>query len=158
MTKAVFQKTLGGLRPTDDDGEAIMAGIKIGALVMVEVIKARNLQHHRLFMALVQKVFENQERYEIKEHMLTALKVALGHCDTIIAKDGNPAYIPKSISFAKMDQTAFNAFYNRAVDIVIRHWLPGVTSEELKNEVWDMVGGSIAAPPSADKADEETTG
>ncbi len=156
MTKAVFQKTLGGLRPTDDDGEAIMAGIKIGALVMIEVRKSRNLQHHRLFFALVKIVFDNQDHYESKEHLLTALKVAIGHCDTIIAKDGNTVYIPKSINFAKMDQTAFEAFYNMAVDIVIRHWLPGVTSEELKNEVWDMVGGSIAAPPRTDKADEES--
>jgi hypothetical protein len=49
-------------------------------------------------------------------------------------------YIPKSISFAKMSQEEFSAFYNRCCDLIAKHFLPGVTSAELHAEVALMIG------------------
>lgn len=138
MASVLLQRSLTGLSPMDDLGREFLAGYKQGDLIRVKTTKVRNPQHHRLFFALVNIVYDNQDHYESVEHLLTALKIALGHCDTVICKDGNPAYIPKSISFAKMDQTEFDAFFNRAVELVCKHFLPGVKDEDLRREILDM--------------------
>ena len=129
----------GALRPMSNAAAAVLGKIKQGAEVMVEVTRPRNIRHHRLFFALVQIIFNNQDRYESEEHLLTALKVALGHCETIVLQSGAPAYIPKSIAFAKMDQVAFDGFFENACQVAIKHWLPTVTSEQLRDEVLEMV-------------------
>ena len=41
-----------------------------------------------------------------------------------------------------MDQTEFSKFYDRVCDILAKHFLPGVTSAELKAEVSLMIGVS----------------
>ncbi len=57
-----------------------------------------------------------------------------------IKYDGKVAYLPKSISFAKMDQTEFDQFFDRTVELVCKHFLPGVRDEDLRREVLEMVG------------------
>jgi hypothetical protein len=47
--------------------------------------------------------------------------------------------IPKSIAFHKMDQTEFEAFYDRCIDKIARHFLPGVKSEDLRREVEELI-------------------
>ena len=128
------------LVPASQHAENIIRKIPRNHVVKVTIERPRNIKHHRKFWALLQLVFQNQEHYESLEHMVTALKVALGHCDSVICKDGNVAYIPKSISFAKMDQVAFDEFYGKAVDLVCRHFLPGCDRDELTREVERMVG------------------
>lgn len=48
-------------------------------------------------------------------------------------------YIPKSISFAAMDQAGFDEFYNRCLDAIAQHFLPGVSSEELRQQVEEFL-------------------
>jgi hypothetical protein len=132
---AFFHRDLGAFRPASPEAEAMLQKIKLGDVVRIKVERPRNIQHHKKFFALVGLVFRNQDHYQSQEHLLTALKVALGHCDTVICKDGNPAYIPLSISFAKMDQTEFDAFYTRTLDLIAKHFLPGIDKEDLRNEV-----------------------
>lgn len=141
MTKIVLRKNFNSFvpDPTDPAAADFMKSLRHGEFITVEAKRPRNIQHHRLFFALVKIVFENQERYETEEHLLAALKVGLGHCDTVILKSGATAFLPRSISFAKMDQPAFNAFFDKAVDLVVKHFLPGVDSDALRQEVLDMV-------------------
>ena len=139
MGSIVLERSLTGLSPVDEQGRAILARYKQGELIRVKTSRVRNSQHHRLFFALLNLVYENQSRYTSMEHMLTALKVALGHCDTVILKDGSPPYIPKSISFASMDQDEFNDFYDRTVKLVCMEILPGVKDEILRREVLEMI-------------------
>lgn len=140
MASILLQRSLSGLSPIDEIGQEALRSIAIGDLIRVRMTKLRNPQHHRLFFALVNKVYENQDHYHNVEHFLTALKVALGHCDTVICKNGNTAYIPKSISFARMDQIEFDQFFNKAVDLICRDFLPGVKSDDLRREVLEMIG------------------
>jgi hypothetical protein len=39
-----------------------------------------------------------------------------------------------------MDQSAFDIFYDRVCDLIAAHFLPGVTSDQLKAEVETMIG------------------
>lgn len=141
MTTPLFmRKHHGALRPENAAAVAAVEKIANGATVKVSISQPRNMKHHRLFWALMRLVWENQEHYENVDHMVVALKVALGHCDTVITKDGGTAYIPKSISFAKMDQTAFNEFWDRCLHLICKYFLPGADREELTREVYRMIG------------------
>jgi hypothetical protein len=39
-----------------------------------------------------------------------------------------------------MDQTAFSDFYNRVCDLICKHFLPGVESDALREDVEIMCG------------------
>lgn len=140
MTVILLQKRLGSLYPADIEAKEALQKFPQGEFLRVKLSRPRNLAHHRLFFALLHIVFDNQEHYKQFDHMLTALKVALGHCDTVICKDGKVAYLPRSISFAAMDQTAFDKFFNRTCDLLAERFLSGVSADELKREVAGMIG------------------
>lgn len=135
MTEIIMAKALNSLRPIDEAGEELLQKIKFRALVKVKITRSRNLKHHAKFFALMRIVYSNQERYTNPDHLLTALKIAAGWTEAIIMPSGNQYLIPKSIAFDKMDQTEFEVFYDRALDIVIEHFLPGVGREDLANEI-----------------------
>lgn len=143
-TEALMRKEFGALRPVDAAGKDLIDHIGKGELVKVKISRPRNAGHHRKFFALLNLVFENQEHYPTLDHMLVALKVALGHCDTVILKNGQTAFIPRSISFAKMDQTEFEAFWDKACQIITKHFLPGVTKAQLEREVLELMGAEAA--------------
>ena len=135
----LMRKTLGSLRPVDDRGSEMLHKIANGDMVKCEITRPRNLAHHRLFFALLNLVFSNQDRYEAFDMFRAAFTIALGHCDVMALPGGKVGYVPKSISFAKMDQGEFSAFYNQAVDLVCAKWLPGVSSDDVRREVLEMV-------------------
>ena len=142
MTKFLAIKKLNTLRPLDEAGEVALGSIGDGETVTVEIRKTRNPQHHRMFWALMTLVWDNldHERYPTVENFVAAVKIGTGHRETVFLPNGKEIYIPKSISFSKMDQMEFGAFYDRVCDLIAEHWLPGVTSAELKAEVSIMIG------------------
>jgi hypothetical protein len=142
--KFLCRRELGSLRPIDEAAEDEFRKLKLGATVMVEVKRLRNPKHHQLYWALVSKVFDNQSRYETREKLHDALKLACGVYDLLEMPDGKVHKIPGSIAFERMDQTQFGDFYNRVCDVIAAHFLPGVTSEELKAEVSEMIGVQAA--------------
>jgi hypothetical protein len=133
--RSVFVKDWGALKPADKDAEAIIAKVKHGDFVMVEVVRQRNIRHHRKFFALMHLVFENQTRYEVFEDFLDAVKVATGHRSVMFLSDSKVMIKPKSIAFHKMDQDQFNAFYDKVLDLVVTRIMPGVDKEELAREI-----------------------
>lgn len=135
-----FRKELGKLTPADDAAQAALAKIKFGAEVQVEIKRPRNIAHHRKFWSLANLVADNQEHYETPEQVVAALKAATGHCDWLPMKDGkHMVAIPKSIAFHKMNQTEFAAFYDKCINVVASHFLPGVDSTALREEVEEFL-------------------
>jgi len=139
MAKLFCIKVDGVLRPSTEWAEETLAKIKNGTQVQVEIKQPRNIQFHRLFFAMIKLAHQNQDHYETPELLLVALKVALGHVETVIAKDGNTVYIPKSISFAKMDELEFRDFFDHAADLIVKHMLQGTDKEDFKREVEAML-------------------
>ena len=137
--KLLFRKQLGALRPADEGGEEALSKIANGDLVMLEFKRPRNPSHHRLFFALLNIVYSNQDTYDTFEGFRAGFTISLGWCDTAIGRDGTVGFTPKSISFASMDQTAFDVFFDDAVNLVCQRWLPTVTNEELRREIQEMV-------------------
>jgi hypothetical protein len=146
LARFLAAKTIGGFRPIDEAGEEFMRRIKRGEVVSIEVKRPRNIQHHRLFWALMTIVWQNhdQERYPTVEDLVAAVKIAAGHRTRIQLPGGEVGFIPGSIAFHKMSQDDFGAFWERVVDLVCAHFLPGVTPEALRAEVENMTG--LAAP------------
>src|SRR3990167_7591673 len=134
MTRAIFVKHLQSLRPTDEASEELLRHIGQGELVSVEIKRPRHLGWHRRYFAMLQIVFANQSYYKSLDDLLDVCKLAVGHYRTVRTKQGD-VRIPKSISFASMDQTEFEAFYDRACDWVSQEVIPGLQRHDLDEEV-----------------------
>ncbi len=134
----IFRKTLGGFVPINTIAEETHAKVKLGDEVTLTLRRPRNLAHHKKFWAIAQKVFENQEHYLTVEDVVTAFKFAISHTRKIRTKHGI-IEIPESIAFDKMDQTEFEAFYERFVKFLISEVIPGLDRAELEGELLEMV-------------------
>jgi len=76
--------------------------IHAGEMVSAEIKRPRNILFHRKFFALLNMGFSNQDHYDIFEDFKNIMIMKTGYYHSIITKKGL-VYIPKSISFAKMD-------------------------------------------------------
>lgn len=133
--KALFARRLTMLAPADDAAREAVNSLSAGELVMLEVRRPRNLAFHRKFFGLVQIVFENQERFSTVERLLTAIKLEAGwYEDGPVEAGGKITYLPKSISFARMDALEFERFYREALDAITR-LLPHLNAEDLEGVV-----------------------
>ena len=138
----MLRKHAGALKAADEASAEALAGIKMGEVVSCQIKRPRNLAHHRLFWALMQKVAENQSHYADAEQVCAAFKIATGHCDYVQTSHGMVG-IPKSISFSKMSQEEFRAFFNKALDYLTTHVIPGLDSKTLEREVNDMIAVKV---------------
>lgn len=135
--KAVLIKTPKGLRgSTPADHEAWtrfrrkLETMTPGKWLRFEWSTPRNGPHHRKMMALFQLVTENSETYNTVERVLTAVKVIVGHFETLPdPRTGELVTVPKSIAFDAMDQEDFEKFYSAALDGILQHILPTMPRE-----------------------------
>jgi len=122
----------------DSDAEAVKA-IPIGESVVSKYIKTRNIKHHNKFFGMLNKVALNipesmPKQYENPEHLLDEIKFQVGHVEIHVTLGGKVEHKPKSIDFARMDQVAFEKFYNRAVDVILKYFLKDLSKEEFDEE------------------------
>jgi hypothetical protein len=75
-----------------------------GEMVEIRTHRERVGSFHRKHMAFEQRVFEAQERFDSFEQFRNWLKVGAGHCDWIPGPRGAVIPVPKSISYAKLEQ------------------------------------------------------
>lgn len=96
--------------------------LRITSEYKCDLRKARNPDHHRKGFALIKLIFDSQEKYTTIEDVLTELKLLTGWYRHHVRSNGEIVYLPKSISFADMDQTEFEEFYDRAIDVAINQY------------------------------------
>lgn len=142
MARFLAIKHLNALRPADELGEAAIRKIAHGEIVSVEIKRPRNLKHHRMFWALMSLVHDNidHDRYPTVEDLVAAVKISAGLRTRIELPNGEIGFIPGSIAFHKMDQDEFSKFYDRVCDLIAKHFLPGVKTDDLRREVEIMIG------------------
>lgn len=137
-----------GLFPVDDEAGDVLSKTKLGTDVTADVKRRRNPRHHRLFFAIIKFLSEHSQQFEQVpiEKIKTAVKLAVGHVDTFIdSQTGEVAYVVRSISYAAMDQTEFNAFFDEACKVIANRWMPaGTTPESVRKELLLMVDGPNA--------------
>ena len=138
--------TPAGLVPLDDMDWEQKKQLRLGSDVRVHITMPRNLRFHKKFMALLRLTLDNlpediQQSMHIYsiEAMLAAVKIDLGYYDTIQVSGRNVVKL-RSISFAKMDEAAFERFYDLAVTDILNNYLQGADRNLLLQEVEETIG------------------
>lgn len=141
----IMRRSGQSLVPVDEAGFEDLDLIK-SDFVLVLVKQERNLAFHRKFMALIRLIYQNQSRYTSVDELLDVIKVLVGHSRVAISPNGEEVHSPKSISFAKMSEPEFRAFFDKVVDAVCQHIIPGLQREDLEREILELIGIPYATP------------
>lgn len=142
--EVLLKKTWEGFVPADEEALEALSKIKVGEVVKASIVKPRNVGFHRKFFAMARLVFDNQDQYDNFNVFLNiVVKTITGHVDTVIKEHNGKtyvAYVPKSISFAAMDQHEFEDFYWRALDGLCRRYMHDTDPDTVDQRVTELVG------------------
>lgn len=129
-----------GLVPLYDDDYDQKKRLRNGSRVRCHITRVRNTEHHKKFFALINLAWEYQpERvrrffHESIDGFRATLTIAAGHYDTVFCMATNSwIQVPKSISYANMDQTEFEKLYNDVLAVICTDFLTEVSEEEFNN-------------------------
>src|SRR4051812_3219687 len=120
MSDFYARRVNNALLPDGDESIAEFAKLPFGKSLRVEVRQPRNVQFHKLYFALCKRIADGIG--STSENISDVLKVATGHVHIIRTKSYGDVTVPKSISFAKMDQTEFSGFFERCVKVIYDEW------------------------------------
>ena len=130
-------RTSTGLRPYTDDDYKEMKKIKVGSIVKANIVRPRNIKFHRKFFSLIRAAWDcltEQQRTNLRsiDTFREQLLITSGFSEPLYDLNGQKFLErAKSISFAKMDEPAFNEVYNRVLDTIITIlYADGVTEDE----------------------------
>jgi len=136
-----------GLVPLDDADWQLKKQLRLGSDVRVQVTMPRNIKFHRKFFALLNitldnlpETIQNAQCIFSVEALLAALKIDMGYYD-IFKVNGHHVAKLRSISFAKMDETQFEHFYDLAVTDILNNYLKGTDRNYLLQEVEQFITG-----------------
>lgn len=135
-----------GFLPASDDAIAVHNRLEEFEVAWFKPLKVRCPKDLRRYWALMTMCAENCERIEMpyggvmlvkdKEDVSDAVKLCAGHCTTIFDMNCKPVYqIPKSISFANMEQTDWEKYWPKVTEVVMERIMPGISSETIELEL-----------------------
>ena len=125
----------------DDRARDVVRRWGRGEVRKCSVTAARNIKFHRYWFALLHEVYANQNQFDDFESFRAYVTVLAGHSmDYVHESTGEFIQIPKSISFAAMDEDEFAVFFRKACDVMIEKFLPGVKYRHLRDELERAVG------------------
>tara|TARA_R110000772_G_scaffold35637_5_gene85824 strand:+ start:3747 stop:4163 length:417 start_codon:yes stop_codon:yes gene_type:complete len=93
-----------------------------GDIFFYTVVKERNIGNHRRFFALIKMVFENQDHYNNIDQLRADLLKSAGHYTKRFTFWGEEVTDPKSISFASMDEVAFEDLFRDVTTEIVKHF------------------------------------
>lgn len=128
---------LAPLAPMDSDA---LAKLPSGKALKVKVTRARSVPQHRLYFSMLNLVCENLDSPIQPKALHEWVKLRCGVSADIPLKNGKVDIVPGSISFEEMDQTEFQAFFDKAKELIIEHIIPGLNSDALEREARAMLG------------------
>ena len=141
MTAPVFlRRTLRGFEPASDASAEALRKIKLGDVVRADVRRPRNVKMHNRYWALVAFIWQNQSHFATMEDLHEAIKFRVGLVEPLRLPDGTEIQRAGSINFAAMDQTRFEAFWDKVCEYICRDVLPGVSRADLERELMQLVG------------------
>lgn len=103
------------LMPVDEHSLNALKQYGEGEIIRVKLMKDRNPRHHRLFFALLNCIYKNQEKYLSQEALRFAITIQAGWVNEIKLSGDKVTLQPKSISWGKMDQHEFTEYYAAAL-------------------------------------------
>jgi hypothetical protein len=130
MMEIYMIKTEQGLKPLyPSDLEAFN---KLKGEYKVTVTNPRNYRFHKKYFALLNLAFANQDQFDEFTAFRYIIQMKAGYY-TPVKTDKGVAYLPDSISFAKMSEEDFSELYNKVLDIICE--LLDVSDSEIEKEL-----------------------
>jgi hypothetical protein len=148
-----YQPGKGAIPATSADAEAMDAltqGVSYRAVFTRA--QGRSLRQHRMLFALIEIARENYDGELTKDAVLDVLKLRTGHVRVTQLPSREVVMAPASISFASMDQDAFNEWFPRAVDVLCRDFVPGLAHDLAMREIEYRSGQGAGGVGSASRA------
>lgn len=151
----IIVKTASGLfAPYGEESQEAVAKVKVGQLLQGKFTRMRNYEAHKRWWALCSLAFdiwsETAPTLEYKgepvlprlDNFRKDLTILAGWYDAHVNMKGEVRLEAKSISFAAMDQTEFEAMYGKCIQVILDKVLrPGsMTEEQLRQRVEDVLG------------------
>ena len=96
--------------------------LKTGIEFECEVKKKRNYKFHKKYFALINLVFNNQEKYTNINHLRNDLTKVSGFYTIRKDLQGNEVLEVDSINFSSMDELKFNDLYNKTLDSIVKYF------------------------------------
>lgn len=147
MTILWVQKRSNALVPDGDESIAEFAKLPFGKSLQCEVKRPRNGPHHRLFWTICTRIANGIGTNE--ENVSDLLKISTGHYTLVKSKSLGELKLPKSISFAAMEQTDFSVFFERCLVIIFEEW--GIDRDAF-SDLLDVPGSYGTVKPTPEKA------
>jgi hypothetical protein len=127
--------------PVDQINAELFEDLKNGEY-QIDISRPRNLPFHRKFFALLNFAYRNwdvEETHKDFEKFREKVTILAGHCKEVWNLDGTLELKAESISFAKMDEVDFQAFYSKVVDVILQHVLKAYSKEDLEEVVLQVL-------------------
>lgn len=93
---------------------------KIAPGTVVKVSQARNYKFLKKMFALFKLAHSSQDRIEKFEPFRKILILKAGYYYEVPNKDGEPYYIPQSLSYSEMSAETFEKVFNDVLDVVAK--------------------------------------
>lgn len=141
MTDIYLVKTESGeIIPSSYDDHEYFRKKKPGAVLKAKITEPRNGQFHRLYFALLDVAFNNQEKYDCFEDFRVECQLRAGHYKQHVTLKGKTVYVPMSIAYDKLDNDAFEKLYEQVLQVILKYFLHGTTEQEIHNEIQKYLG------------------
>lgn len=129
-----------GLQAYSDDDYEQLRKIKVGSIVKAKIVMPRNVGFHRKFFSMIRAAWDclteaQRENLRSVDSFREQLLITSGFSEPMYDINGERFLErAKSISFAKMDEPAFNEVYNRVLDTILTILVgDGVSEDEFNN-------------------------
>jgi hypothetical protein len=129
-----------GLQAYADEDYEQLRKIKVGSVVKSNIVRPRNVKFHRKFFSLIRAAWDcltEQQRINLRsvETFREQLLITSGFSEPLYDLNGQKFLErAKSISFAKMDEPAFNEVYSKVLDTILTIMVAdGVSEDEFNN-------------------------
>lgn len=127
--------------PADELSSEIMEKFKANGVYKAELTQPRNTSYHRKFFSLLNLAYDNYEQpevfhgdvrvYKSFERFREEVTISCGHWELELNKRNNVVQKARSISFAKMDQTAFEELFSMAITVIMNEYLTYYSEDDM---------------------------
>jgi len=107
-----------------------------GRNLMATLTAARNIAFHNKYFALIGASFPMADTDLTIKQFRAECTIGAGFCDWFTTDDGILVAIPKSISFAAMDQTEFERLYKDTISFICQRW---ILNRDMLNQIVDFL-------------------
>jgi len=129
------------LIPTDEYSLEKVKKIKLDDPRLIKITKPRNVGFHQKFFVLLNTIFEIQNMFDDKKAFRHWITMKAGFWTKTMTPTGNYLYMPKSISFAKMDEFEFQKLYDEVIKVALEHpkLCGGIQKADLLQEIQSKI-------------------